>query len=65
MEDSLKQKPEPFKLKQFTNVQSKINTSSTIDTEHVSKAESRPRTAASARGGKSSNSVIAFGRTTS
>lgn len=59
-------KPEPFKMKKFTNVQSKLSTiisGQTIDTaEAISPskmAAERPRTAASAR---KAGSVIAFGR---
>ena len=59
LEEAQKPKPEPFKLKKFQNVQSKVSLA-TIDTESPSKL--RPKTAASAR--PKSGHLVAFGRTT-
>jgi hypothetical protein len=58
IEEQAKPKPEPFKMKKFTNVQSKL---SLITTNETSPDKERPKTAASCRA--KSASIVAFGRT--
>lgn len=52
-EEALKPKPEPFKLKKFQNVLSKVNLESATALESPIKLE-RPKTAASSRSTRSS-----------
>jgi hypothetical protein len=58
IEEQTKPKPEPFKMKKFTNVQSKL---SLITTNETVPDSERPKTAASCRA--KSASIVAFGRT--
>jgi hypothetical protein len=62
-DEESKVKPEPFKLKKFANVPSKL---STIDTAESPRKQERPQTAASGRA-RSTHGIaphVAFGRTT-
>ena len=59
IEEHTKPKPEPFKMKKFTNVQSKLSLITTTN-ETLPESE-RPKTAASCRA--KSASIVAFGRT--
>jgi hypothetical protein len=58
IEDQARPKPEPFKMKKFTNVQSKL---SLLTTNETSPDKERPKTAASCRA--RSAAIVAFGRT--
>lgn len=62
MEEELKPKPEPFKLKKFQHVQSKVATGAVSEEAGAA----RPKTAASVRSRSSAvlPSHVAFGRTT-
>ena len=61
-EEDAKPRPEPFKLKKFAQVQSKISSIVTLDTNEQSALKpTRPSTTKSVRA--KNNSVVAFGRT--
>lgn len=65
-EEEHKPKAEPFKLKKFQHVQSKIGSTLPLH-EHAAAEVARPKTAASARSRSSAAGVpshVAFGRTT-
>ena len=61
IEDQTKAKPEPFKLKKFQNVPSKLSLITEPGTAQGSPDKERPKTAASCRA--KSASIVAFGRT--
>jgi hypothetical protein len=63
LEEDAKPRPEPFKLKKFAQVQSKISSIMTVDThaEQSVLKPTRPSTAKSVR--SKNNSIVAFGRT--
>jgi phage terminase Nu1 subunit (DNA packaging protein) len=61
LEEESKPKPEPFKLKKFANVPSKL---STVEATASSPSKARPQTSGSARARSFVNAHVAFGRTT-